>query len=527
MPELPPPPMSAFAPSTAIARVEGPPPPPPGQDFMPARVVPDAVERTTSLDDLRRKYPFQRFFTEREALTRLLKDSGSLSNNHQAMLTAASSTDERRSIWVSMAKNLAPDIGIHDPVDQNLFAVSVADEKDGLGGLDDLIRDTDIMNVMVYISEERESQPVVRVHYTDNSKENLPIRITSGWDTYRNQLMNNAIRLSRKQIKLDQGHTYIEMVLPDGPEKGARFVSSLVEDGRAISTSMRLNRVGSPDLRNLRDSGFIPTDELYDFLIALVYANANALFVGPQQSGKTTLLRGFVNSFPSTDEVLIVEDIPELMIEQGPRHEYCVSQQPTADQTMTTIISRAMRYVVKRICVGEAIDAAITNWLFASIRLRGGACTIHADAIDGVFNAIRTLSTLVPAGVAPMPLETLMLSVADCLDIVVFLAPEPQKDDPLKSFPSIKAVMAIDGKLSDSGMPKHVIMWDWNEQTKELTWQGSQMPDRLKERLARIGLALDSNTARMRVVDRQKLPKGLYHLDQELSAMSRVDVRGF
>lgn len=524
MSELPPPPPNVFQPSTAVARVDV--PPPPLHDFTPARVVAEAVERSTSLDDLRRKYPFQRFFAERESLTKLLKDSGTLSNNNQSMLADASTTNDRRSIWMQVAKNLAPDIGIHDPTDQNLFAVSVADEKEGLGGLDDLIRDNDIMNVMVYISEERETAPVVRVHYTDNSKENLPIKITSGWDAYRNQLMANAIRLSRKQIKFDQGHTYIEMVLPDGPEKGARFVSSLVEDGRAITTSMRLNRVGSPDLGSLRDSGFIPTDELYDFLLSLVYANANLLFVGPQQSGKTTLLRGFINSFPVTDEVLIVEDIPELMIEQGPRHEYCVSQQPTADQTMTTIISRAMRYVVKRICVGEAIDAAITNWLFASIRLRGGACTIHADAIDGVFNAIRTLSTLVPAGVSPMPLETLMLSVSDCLDVVVFLAPEPSKDDPLKSFPSIKAIMAIDGKLSDSGMPKHVILWDWNEQTKDLTWQGSQIPDRLKERLARIGVSLDSSNAKMRVVNRQKLPKGLYHLDQELSAMSRVGFGG-
>jgi Flp pilus assembly CpaF family ATPase len=493
---------------------------------MPARVT-EHIERSSSRDDLRRKYPFQRFFVERDNLTRLLKDSGTFSNNNQALLSSAHSVEDQRAIWIQTAKSFAADLGLHDPADRDLFAVSVADEKVGLGGLEDLIRDTDVMNVMVHISEERETSPVVRVHYTDNSKSNIPIRITSGWDTYKNQLINNAINLSRKQIKFDQGHTYIEMVLPDGPEKGARFVSSLVEDGRAITTSMRLNRVGSPDLANLRESGLIPTDELYDFLLALVYAQANALFVGPQQSGKTTLLRGFINSFPPSDEVLIVEDIPELMIEQGPRHEYCVSQQPTSDQNMTMIITRAMRYVVKRICVGEAIDAAITNWLFASIRLRGGACTIHADSIDGTFNAIRTLSTIVAPGVAPMPLETLMQSVADCLDVVVFLSPEPRKDDPMKSFPSIKGIVAIDGKLSDGGIPKNVTLWDWNEQRKELVWQGNHLPDRLKERLAQIGVAFDISETRMKVVNRERLPKPLYYIDQELTTMQRVGGRGF
>ncbi|WP_276972100.1 ATPase, T2SS/T4P/T4SS family [Ferrimicrobium acidiphilum] len=453
---------------------------------LPALIDGPALVSSTSLME---KYPFQRFIKERQKLVDMLNAKSDVAMNLNKQIDDAKKKGiDPRLVWIQHASRFATSVGVSsDDETIRLFSISVADEQIGLAGLEDLIRDTEVMNITVIWRLGQ--QATIRVHYVGNTAEDLPLQIASSWTTYKETIIGRAISMSHKQTNLTMSNPYVEMVIKDYQ---ARFVASLSADGEQIFSSMRLNRVGDPDLDDLLKLHVIPSQDVCDFLKIASTAGCNVLFAGPQQSGKTTILRGYINSVPADEEIMTVEDIAELGIEDSKRHKIVLNFEASPQAPMRNTISRAMRYVVKRIFVGEALDSAVLNWLFASVRLRGSACTLHAESMEKVFEAIVGLSTINTDGFAPVPREVVLRNVADSVDFIVFMGPEESPDDPTKSFPVVKGIMAIDDQVSSNGTPKNNILWEWDDKKHTLVWRKAGLPDHVARRWARIGITLDN-----------------------------------
>ncbi len=474
------------------------------------RDLPALVERPTpaissTSQTTTTRYPFQRFINERAKLMDMLSVKSDIAAGMNKQLDEAKKKGvSPRVIWQQYATRFAVSVGVpSDDESIRLFAISVADEQVGLAGLEDLIRNTQVMNITVIWRLGCPSK--VRVHYVGGQVEDLPMQIASSWSAYRDTVIERAITMSHKQTNLSMSNPYVEMVVKDYQ---ARFVASLSADGEQIFSSIRLNRVGDPDLDDLFRIGTITSPEVRDFLKITSAAGCNVLFAGPQQSGKTTILRGYINSIPADEEIMIVEDIAELGIEDSNRHKVVLNFEATPQAPMRNTISRAMRYVVRRIFVGEALDSAVLNWLFASVRLRGSACTLHAESMEKVFEAIVGLSTINTDGFAPVPRDVVLRNVADAVDFIVFMGPEESPDDPTRSFPVVKGIMAVDDQVSANGIPKNNTLWEWDEKRKALIWRKSGLPDHISRRWARSGIALDNtgDTPKFVITNPAKVP---------------------
>jgi Flp pilus assembly CpaF family ATPase len=478
---------------------------------MSAYVPPDEIEN---------RYPYQRFIKERQKFIDMVNSTPSLAIQIEKQLEdARESGIPDRTIYERLASTYAQQVGVaSDPDTIRLFAVSVGDDLVGLAGLEDLIRDKSVMNITVVWRQGSACR--VRIHRVGNQYEDLKIQIASSWTSFKDTTVGRAISMSHKQTNLSMNNPYVEMVIK-GYE--ARFVVSLSADGSQVFASMRLNRVGDPDLDDLLKLGVIPNPDVRDFLKIAMAARCNILFAGPQQSGKTTILRGYINSVPRDEEIMIVEDIPELGIEDSPRHDVVLNFEASPQAPMRVTISRAMRYVVRRIFVGEALDSAVLNWLFASVRLRGSACTLHAESMGKVFEAIVGLSTINTDGFAPVPRDVVLRNVADAVDFIVFMEPEESIEDPTKSFPTVKGVLAIDDQVSSSGLPKSSALWEWDTKSKTLVWGQSGLPDHIARRWSMIGLGLNPVGDRPDVViqNRSKIPPSLAEVVDEVASMKR------
>ncbi len=478
-----------------------------------ASAVP-VVSAYVSRSEIEDRYPYQRFMRERKKFVDMINATPTLAIQIDKQLEDAREKGlPGRTVYERFAYTYAQQSGVaSDPETIRLFAVSVGDELVGLAGLEDLIRDLSVMNITIVW---RQGSPCrVRVHHVGNQHEDLKIQVAPSWSAYKDTIIGRAISMSHKQTNLSMNTPYVEMVIKDYE---ARFVASLSADGSQIFSSMRLNRVGDPDLDDLLKLGVIPTSDVRNFLKIAMAARCNILFAGPQQSGKTTILRGYINSVPRDEEIMIVEDIPELGIEDSARHDVVLNFEASPQAPMRVTISRAMRYVVRRIFVGEALDSAVLNWLFASVRLRGSACTLHAESMGKVFEAIVGLSTINTDGFAPVPRDVVLRNVADAVDFIVFMEPEESPDDPQKSFPTVKGILAIDDQVSSSGLPKSSVLWEWDPKAKALIWGQSGLPDHIARRWSSIGLSLNPVGDRPQIVvnNPSKVPSSLIDIVDE------------
>lgn len=472
------------------------PAPPPLLDAPPVQInePPPMPKAAPLLDskapvDIMRRYPYQRFITERQRLVDLLNSDSELNIRiNRAATDRQDSLPQLRLMWEAFAKQNAKTAGVA-PSDVDAFARSFADEKIGLDGLEDLIRDDSIDNIMILWTQG--SAPVVRVSYLGGGGANLEMQISKNWETYRDTVVSRAIKLSHKQANLSTMTPYVDAVLSS---YNVRMATSLTANGLTIVSSFRMNRVGDPDLADLLDIGLIRDPWLKDFLDVIVEAKCNVVFAGAQKSGKTTMLRGFINRVNRTEEIMIVEDISELDISFN-RHDFVVSFEKSEYASMRSLISQAMRYVVQRIFVGEALDAAILSWFFAAVRARGSACTLHAESIDKVFDAIVGLSaTNVDSSVA-MSREVVLSTIANSVDFIVFMAPKESPIDHSRMMPTVAGILAIDNQVATDGTPKHELLCRWNDDSNSLEWLGKGVPDHISQRFANVGVALRPNTS--------------------------------
>jgi pilus assembly protein CpaF len=213
---------------------------------------------------------------------------------------------------------------------------------------------------------------------------------------------------------LDEAAPAVDVRLGDGVRVHA--VLPPVSAGGAL-VSVRLPAEVRPALEDLDGAGFfalVPVGRIRQ----LVARRANLLVTGAGGSGKTTLLAALLGAAPSTERIVVLEDVAELRI----AHPHVVSleaRQPNLEGAggiaLDRLVREALRMRPDRLVVGECRGPELRELLAAlNTGHDGGAGTLHANSLADVPARLEALGAL--AGMSP---DAVARQAVSALDVVL------------------------------------------------------------------------------------------------------------
>ncbi|MGI8681360.1 MAG: ATPase, T2SS/T4P/T4SS family, partial [Mycobacteriales bacterium] len=132
------------------------------------------------------------------------------------------------------------------------------------------------------------------------------------------ELINRiGTRLGSAERSLSAAHPHFRMSLPDGSR-----LSALAYVCPRPQLAIRRHRIADKGLEDLVGMGMI-SRSLRAFLGALVRGRKSVLIVGPQDAGKTSLMRSMLHECPPSERVATIESEYELHLHRDPvRHPW-------------------------------------------------------------------------------------------------------------------------------------------------------------------------------------------------------------
>jgi pilus assembly protein CpaF len=202
--------------------------------------------------------------------------------------------------------------------------------------------------------------------------------------------------------------------LPDG-SRVAVVGPPVALDGPTV-TIRKFNHWYTTD--ELIDKGTLP-EVVRDAVVALLLEKRNGLISGGTGSGKTTLMKAFLDHMPDEDRLVVIEQPAELQV----RQEHAVrweavagipGQQPI---TMSQILAISLRSRPDRIVIGEVRDECAYDLLQAMNTGHGGTLsTIHAAS---ALQALGKIGNLALGARPNLSLSFLRSEVAEAINFVL------------------------------------------------------------------------------------------------------------
>lgn len=209
-----------------------------------------------------------------------------------------------------------------------------------------------------------------------------------------------AVRLAGlARRRLDEASPFVDGLLPSGVRLHA-MLPPLVDGAAHISLRVPRRRIST--LEHLQRSGSMPPDWM-PVLDAIVHGRHSFVISGGTGSGKTTLLAALLARVPSTERVLVVEDVRELDV----RHPHAVRLQTrpanvegSGHVDMVALVRQSLRMRPDRVVIGEVRGAEVREMLTAlNTGHEGGCGTLHANSSADVIARFEALGAL--AGMSP------------------------------------------------------------------------------------------------------------------------------
>jgi len=145
--------------------------------------------------------------------------------------------------------------------------------------------------------------------------------------------------------------------------------------------TLRISRFESVSLKDLEEKDLASKDCL-EYLKFLVKAHKTVLIAGEVGTGKTTLARALANTIEPWENILVIEDTPEIKLDH-PFVRYLLTREANMENvgeiTQSNCVWAGMRMAMNRIIVGEIRDAKAAE-AFIDVCASGhsGLSTIHA-----------------------------------------------------------------------------------------------------------------------------------------------------
>jgi pilus assembly protein CpaF len=191
---------------------------------------------------------------------------------------------------------------------------------------------------------------------------------------------------------------------------------------KGLTVTVRKRPALRPTLEQLVEGGVL-SNNCGGFLDFCVRQKMNILVVGGTSSGKTTLLAALAGRADPAERILVIEDTPELALNQ-PHVVYLRTRMRDAaglaDVTMRELVINVLRMRADRVIVGETRGPEASDMLQAmSVGQDGMMTTLHANSAR---EAIARLETLVLQAGLDMPLKAIRQNIVGAVDFIVFMA---------------------------------------------------------------------------------------------------------
>lgn len=202
-------------------------------------------------------------------------------------------------------------------------------------------------------------------------------------------------------------HVVSDLRLEDYAASGA-FDQTVFEQGREASAPLPV------------PSGKSPHD-LGAFLGEAVRSRRNILVSGGTSTGKTTLLNALIREIPAEERLILIEDTPELRLEQANSVGLLAVRGALGEARVTSedLLQAALRMRPDRIILGELRGPEAYTFLRAvNTGHPGSLTTIHADSPE---RAIEQLALIVLQSGTQLSRDDIIHYIRSVVDLVVQL----------------------------------------------------------------------------------------------------------
>lgn len=260
----------------------------------------------------------------------------------------------------------------------------------GLGPLEPLLAEEGIENIIIVGDR-------VQLQYADGRlvEQN---GLTSSHDELIELLNRAGTVFGSAERSLSPASPHFRMSLPNGSRLAA--LAYVTPEPQAV---IRRHRTSEWRLEEFVTRGMI-SQSLRQFLLALLRARKNILVVGPQDAGKTSLLRALLRELSPGERPAMIETEGELRLQDFPAdHPWVLPMEARPGSredgghgmgrvTLTDLVEYSLGQATTRLVVGEVLGAEIIPMLNAMMAgSQGSMCTLHAKNSRDAFDRVTVL----------------------------------------------------------------------------------------------------------------------------------------
>jgi pilus assembly protein CpaF len=234
---------------------------------------------------------------------------------------------------------------------------------------------------------------------------------------YTNERLQAAIERIARVLGQDltTQNPILNTRLPDGSRVAVVGAPSSI-NGPTL-TIRKFNRWYTSD--ELIASGTIP-EQVRDTVIDLINEKKNGIISGGTGSGKTTLMKAFLDHIPQHERLIVIEQPAELKLlhANAVRWEAVEAIPGQVAVTPSQLLAAALRHRPDRIIMGEIRDECGYDLLQAMNTGHGGTLsTIHAKS---AWDALNRLSDLALSARANLSHAFIRSETAEAIDFVLY-----------------------------------------------------------------------------------------------------------